>query len=125
MKRGKNAILKNGKKRLGVTIVHDHSIDDPPYPAVTIRKGERGEEYIVGKNELMTYEELEAEEDAKELAKLEVAKESVKDIVAAFEAGNISVMAIAKHMGKQMCEVLSRARKAERLGLIKLVKEAK
>lgn len=124
MKRGKLAILKHAKKRIEVTIVHDHSIDDPPFPAVTITKVGKLE-YIVGKNELMSFEELEAEQKAAELVKLEAAKESVKDVVAAFEAGNISVMAIAKHMGKQMCEVLSRARKAERLGLIKLVKEAK
>lgn len=125
MKRGEHAILKSGKRRVEITVLHDHSVDDPPFPAVTILKGEKKESYIVGTSEIMTYEEEAAEEAAVELAKFEAAKESVKDVVAAFEAGNISVMAIAKHMGKQMCEVLSRARKAERLGLIKLVKEAK
>lgn len=118
MKLGDWAILKAKKKRIEVEIMHDHSMDDPPFPAVTIRKDGRKEECIVGRNELISYEELEAEKQAA----LQKEKDSVADVVTAFEAGNISYMAIAKHLGKQLCEVLSRVRKAERLGLVKVVK---
>lgn len=121
MKRGAIALMKRSKRRVKVIVVHDHTEDDPPFPAVTVRKGESGDEWIVGRNELLSPEEQEAERQDKR----KHAEESVADVVAAFQAGNISVMAIARHMGKQMCEVLSRAKKAERMGLIKLVKEAK
>lgn len=121
MKLGDSAILKSKKKRIPVTVMHDHTQDDPPFPAVTIRKGEKKEEYIVGRHEIISPEELASEM----AAHLQNQKDSVADVVAAFEAGNISYMAIAKHLGKQLCEILSRVRKAERLGLVKVVKEAK
>lgn len=116
-------MLKHGDKRIEATVIHDYSLDDPPYPAVRIYKTGRGkEEYLVGRSELLSKKEYEQEQEAEEKAILEEFRVAYADIIGAFEAGNISVMAIAKHLKKQHCEVLSRCRKAERLGFIKLVK---
>lgn len=118
MKLGDKALLIRGKKRTQVKVMHDHTQDDPPFPAVTIKMGEKPGEWIVGRHELLSPEEIKAEEDAHRKR----AEDSLQDIVNAFNAGNISVIAIARHLNKQVCEVVSRARKAERMGLIKLVK---
>jgi hypothetical protein len=91
---------------------HDHSIDDPPFPAVTIEKG--GEEWIVGLKELVppvaNDEGLRAEYMKCKL---------VPEIVAAYDSGCLTVREIAVKLGVQMIDVLSRYRKAKKLGLLK------
>lgn len=118
MERNQQVILKRGKHRTLCTVVHDHSLDTPPFPAVTVKKG--SDEWIVGVKELMSPAAIRQELSAEFLA-----TDRAKEVVAAFEAGNITVRAIANHLKKQMIDVLSTARKCERLGIIKLVKEVK
>lgn len=119
MKRGDHVLLKRGKKRKSVEVIHDHSADNPPFPALTIKNN--GSEWIVGIHEIVTKEELEAERAAEKARQAE----ALADIVTAYAKGNDTIRAIASSLGKQMVDVLSKARKAERLGLIKLRRESK
>ncbi len=111
MKRGDFCFFKKGRKRYWVEVVSDHT---PTFPAVTVLRGE--EEWIVGINDLVTAEEIKVEEQAKRV----LAEQSVADIVEAFKAGNDTFGSIARFIGFSQVQILSRARKAERLGLIKL-----
>jgi len=119
MKRGDMVLLKRSKRRISCEVIHDHSADDPPFPAVTIKNN--GSNWIVGTHELLSAEDIEAER----VAKRQLQEDSVADIVNAFKAGNHSIRKISLALNKQMVDVLSRARKAQRLGLITLVKESK
>jgi hypothetical protein len=60
MKRGDIVKVWRGKRAVAYEVIRDHSIDDPPFPAVTLKAGPKGE-MIVGLNEILTKEELEAE----------------------------------------------------------------
>lgn len=117
MKRGDRILLKRGRTRTSCAVIHDHSVDEPGFPAVTIKHN--GSEWLVGLNEIVTAEEIEAERKAK----LQAAADSVADIVRVFSEGNDTIRKISLALNKQMIDVLSRAKKAERLGLIKLRKE--
>ncbi len=110
-------MLKRGKARKSCEVIHDHSIDEPAFPAVTIKHN--GSEWVVGLNEIVTTEELEEERKAK----IQLAADSVADVVRVYNEGNETIRKIALALNKQMIDVLSRAKKAERLGLIKLRKE--
>ncbi len=110
-------MLKRGKTRKSCEVIHDHSVDEPAFPAVTIKNN--GSEWVVGIHEIITPEEIEEERKAK----LQLAADSVADIVRVYNEGNHTVRSIALALNKQMIDVLSRAKKAERLGLIKLRKE--
>lgn len=114
MKHGDKVILKRGKKRYSCTVVSDHTA---LFPAITINRG--GDEWIVGVNEIVSPEEIRAEEEAKKAAEAA----TVADVVNAFNAGCHTIRTIADSLGKQMIDVLSRCRKAERLGLIKMEKQ--
>ena len=114
MKHGDKVLLKRGKKRYDCTVVSDHTA---LFPAVTVNRG--GDEWIVGINEIMTPDEIKAEEEAKMAAEAE----TVKDVVDAFKSGHNTIRAIADSLGKQMIDVLSRCRKAQRMGLITLEKQ--
>lgn len=111
MKPGDRVILKRKKKRYPAIILSDHTAT---FPAVTIEV--RGDAWIVGIDEILTPEQLK-QEQAEAKAKEE---STVKDVVDAFKAGHVTFRAIANALGKQMVDVLSRCRKAERMGLIKL-----
>lgn len=119
MKRGDKVQLKRGKTRKWCEVVHDHSIDDPPFPAVTVDYNSAN--WIVGTHEIVSAEEIEAERAAKRQEQ----EDSVADIVREFKAGNDTMRKLAVALNKQMIDILSRVRKAQRLGLIKLVKESK
>lgn len=104
-------LLQRGKKRYPATVISDHTAT---FPAVTVEV--RGDPWIVGINEIITPEQAKKEQEevrAKEEA-------SVKDVVDSFKAGHVTFRAIADALGKQMVDVLSKCRKAERLGLIKV-----
>lgn len=112
---GTPALLVRGKKRHEVIIVTDHH----PFPAVTVKY--RKEDWIVGRNELLSTEQIERERQEE----LQRQRESMKDLIEAFTAGHKNVRAIATYLGCQMVDVLSRCRKAERLGFIALEKSKK
>lgn len=104
-------LLQRGKKRYPATVISDHTAT---FPAVTVEV--RGDPWIVGINEIVTQDQIN-QEAASERAKEE---STVKDVVDAFKAGHVTFRAIADALGKQMVDVLSKCRKAERLGLIKV-----
>lgn len=104
-------LLQRGKKRYQVKVISDHTAT---FPAITVEH--RGDPWIVGINEIVTQDQIN-QEAASERAKEE---STVKDVVDAFKAGHVTFRAIADALGKQMVDVLSKCRKAERLGLIKV-----
>lgn len=111
MKRGETVFLKRGNRRYQCEVIHDHSLDDPPFPAVTVKRGQ--DEWIVGTHELTTpvATDNELREEFKQ-SKL------VPEILAAYEGGAKTVRDIATKLGVQMIDVLSKFRKAQRLGLL-------
>lgn len=111
MKHGDMCLLKRGRRKYWVKVLSDHTAT---FAAITVQHGE--EEWIVGINDLVTTEEVKAEEDAKRAK----AVESVQDIVEAFNAGHHGFGAMARAMNSTQVKILSRVRKAERLGLIKM-----
>lgn len=60
--------MLKGKKGqpVKVEVIQDYRQDKPPFPAIRIRRGERGNEYIVRPDEIFTAEELRAYEQIKE-----------------------------------------------------------
>jgi len=120
MRRGEKAMfISEHGRRTKVEVVHDHSVDPEPFPAVTIIKC--GEECIVGRKELMSKEDLSEErkqKEAEELAKLE-------EIVSAYKQGHHTLRDMANHINVQMADILSKALKAERMGLIKMERTGK
>lgn len=111
MKRGEAVFLKRGKKRYPCEVVHDHSLDDPPFPAVTVKRG--ADEWIVGKHELTTPMATE-----NELRNEFKQTKLVPEMLAAYAEGATTVRDIATKLGVQMIDVLSKFRKARRLGLL-------
>jgi hypothetical protein len=59
MQRGDIVKVRRGSKIIAYEVIRDHSVDDPPFPAVTLKSGPKGE-MIVGLDEILTKEELEA-----------------------------------------------------------------
>jgi len=100
-----------GKRRYPCKVLSDHT---DTYPAITVEKN--GEPWIVGTQDILTAEEILQEK--KEKLEKEIA--SVQDIVDAYIAGNHDMPAIARFLHLKQVQILSRCRKAERLGLIKL-----
>ncbi len=100
-----------GKRRYPCKVLSDHT---DTYPAITVEKN--GEPWIVGTQDILTAEEILREQ--KEKHDQEIA--SVQDIVDAYIAGNHDMPAIARFLHLKQVQILSRCRKAERLGLIKL-----
>lgn len=115
MKKGDYYTLKRGKKNRHVEILHDHSQDDPPFPAVTVRY--RSEEWIVGVNELSKVKNKE--EEFQEKVQEFLASKNVPEMLEAISVGNGKVRDIAEHMGVQMIDIVSKFRKAIRLGVIR------
>lgn len=113
MKHGDTVLLKRGKKRYSCTVVSDHTAT---FPAVTVLRGK--DEWVVGINELLTKEDIERERAEKRRKD----EESVQRVVDMFKQGRTTMRAIAEGLGKQMVDVLSQCRKAQRLGLIQLTK---
>lgn len=114
MKRGQWYILKRGKRRHSVEILHDHSKDDPPFPAVTVRY--RSEQWIVGVSELTNPADPK-EEERKKLHEFLCSKH-VSGIIEAISNGMKTVREIAEYMDVQMIDILSKFKKAKRLGII-------
>jgi hypothetical protein len=111
MERGETVLLKRGKKRYQCEVIHDHSMDDPPFPAVTVKRGR--DEWIVGAGELTT--PLATESQLREEFKQ---SKLVPEILAAYEGGAKTLLEIATKLGVQACYVVSKFRKAQRLGLL-------
>lgn len=114
MKHGDKVYLKRRSRRYLVEVVSDHTAT---FPAVTVKRGQ--DEWIVGINELVTTEQIQMEEHTKHLQDLD----SVQDIVNAYNLGYQTFGSIARFLNIQQVKILSRCRKAERMGLIKLKRE--
>lgn len=64
MKHGQIVMLKRKKGAHQAEVIRDHTRDNPPFNAITVKY--RGGEWIVKPEELMTLEEYEKEQEAKE-----------------------------------------------------------
>jgi hypothetical protein len=110
-KHGEYVTVIRGRRRYSCKVLSDHT---DSYPAITVERN--GEPWIVGTQDILTAEEILRE--TKEKHDKEVAK--VQDIVDAYLAGNHTMGDIARFLKTKQVQILSRCRKAERLGLIKL-----
>jgi hypothetical protein len=111
MNKGDEVFLKRGKKLQRCVVICDYSKGDPPFPAVRVYCG--GDEWIVGKHELSHFS-TEHDRIIHEFLK----SNNAKAIVDAYAGGAKTVRAIAEKLGLQMIDVLSKFRKAKRLGLL-------
>lgn len=67
MNRGDLVMLKGKKGQpVQVEVIADYRQEKPPFPAIRIKRGENGNEYIVRPDEIFTEEELRAYEQIKE-----------------------------------------------------------